>query len=235
MNIIICDDDIECVDRINHLLQAYIEKENINVYTYLSGEEFMAETDKEVKPDIAFLDIEMLEVSGLDIATYLKKMDENIIVFFVTSHMNYVSDTFRLGAFQFLVKPVDEKEFRYDFERAVKQYKNMHKLYNIRWRDKNIYVEYGDILYIESYNRHLYVQTERQKYECVGMLKKEEKLFAAYGFFKCHQSYLVNLNKIREIEKNQIELVNGEKIPVSRSCREDLLGAFNLYIAGKLI
>lgn len=233
MNITICDDEKVCIDVINKLLQPYIERENINIYTYMSGEQFFEECDAVM--DIAFLDIEMLDVTGIDIARYLKRMNENTIIFFVTSHMNYVSDTFRVGAFQFLTKPIKQEEFKYDFERAVDKYKSIHKYYTVSWRDKKTYIEFGDILYIEGYNRHLYIRTETHKYECVGSIRKEEKTFIPYGLLKCHQGFIVNINKIRNIECNEIEMINGEKIHVSRHYRDNIMTAFNLYMAGKLL
>lgn len=235
MNIAICDDDRKCIDRINTLLEKYIEKEKIIIYPYMSGEELLSEIKDSLIPDIVFLDIEMLKISGIDVARKLKKIKEDIIIIFMTSHLNYVSDTFRLGAFQFLVKPVDEKIFECDFERAIKKYKDLHKFYNVRWRDKNVYIEYRDIIYIEGYNRHLFICTEAEKYECVGNLNREEDKLVSYGYVRCHRGFLVNMNKIKEINKAEIVLKNEVIIPISRNYREGLMETFNLFIAGKII
>ena len=236
MNIAVCDDDINCIDRILQLLQPYRETEELSINTYLSGEEFLAKIDEAVKYDIIFLDIEMLEITGIEVAYRLRKKDSKAIIIFITNHLNYVSDTFRLGAFQFLVKPIDEKAFYYDFERAIKTYKKTHKFYQIRWRNTNHIVEYGDIYYIEGFNRHLYIYTDAEKeYECVGKLQEEEKKLKSYNFVRCHQGYLVNLSKIKEINKADIVLKSNAKIPVSRRYRLELLEAFNLFLAGKLI
>ena len=236
MNIAVCDDDINCINRIEQLLQPYKEREELSINTYLSGEEFLAEIDETVKHDIIFLDIEMSEITGIEVAYRLRKRDNNAIIIFITSYLNYVSDTFRLGAFQFLVKPIDEKAFCYDFERAVKTYKNNHKFYQIKWRNTNCILEYGDIYYIEGFNRHLYIYTDSDKgYECVGKLQDEEKKLKTYNFVRCHQGYLVNMSKIKEINKSDIVLKNNVKIPISRKYRLELLESFNLFLSGKLI
>lgn len=237
MNIAVCDDDIKCIDKILQLLQPYKETEELSINTYLSGEEFLAKIDEAVQQDIIFLDIEMLEITGIEVAYRLRKKDSKAIIIFITNDLSYVLDAFRLGAFQFLVKPIDEKIFYYDFERAIQTYKNTHKFYQIRWRNTNhIIVEYEDIYYIEGFNRHLYIYTGSEKgYECVGKLQEEEKKLKSYNFVRCHQGYLVNLSKIREINKSDIVLKNNTKIPVSRRYRLELLQAFNLFLAGKLI
>ena len=66
-------------------------------------------------PDIAVLDIEMDGLTGIETGKRLRKLQRDVIVIFVTSHINYVSDAFRQDAFQFLLKPVKEEDFRKDF------------------------------------------------------------------------------------------------------------------------
>lgn len=235
MNIAICDDDDKCVNRIIQLLQKYKEKESLKIYTYSSGEDFLKNINDALKIDVLFLDIEMHQLSGIDVARKIREENSSAIIFFVTSHLNYISDTFRLGAFQFLVKPVDEKIFDYDFQRAIKAYKNAHQLYHIKWRDINYVVEYRHINYIESYKRHLHIYTDDRKYECVGSLMEEEKKLMTYNFVRCHQGFLVNLAKVKEINKTTLILKNNVEIPVSRRHKEKLLEEFNLFLAGRLV
>ena len=235
MNIAICDDEITCINRLVQLLHPYKEKEVLNIDTFLSGEAFLDNSCGIEKYDIIFLDIEMFDVSGLDVAEKLRSKGSKAIIIFITSHINYVSDTFRLGAFQFLVKPIDEKTFRYDFERALRTYKSTHSIYKIRWKESSYVVENGDIYYIEGYNRHLYVYTNDKAYECVGRLPEEEKKLKAYNFVRCHQGYIVNMSKIIEINKTGVILNNDIIIPIGRRYREGLLESFNLYLAGRTL
>lgn len=117
----------------------------------------------------------------------------------------------------------------------MKTYKNTHKFYHIRWRDTSYVIEYGDIYYIEGYKRHLSVHTESASYECVGKLSEEEIKLKSYHFVRCHQGYLVNLSKIKEINKTNIILHNHAEIPISRHYREKIMELFNLFLAGRLI
>lgn len=235
MNIAICDDEVTCINRLVQLLQPYKEKEVLNIDTFLSGEDFLNNSSGIERYDIIFLDIEMFSVSGLDVAETLRSKGSNAIIIFITSYINYISDTFRLGAFQFLVKPIDEKIFRFDFERALRSYKSTHSVYKIRWKDSCYIVENGDIYYIEGYNRHLYVHTYDKGYECVGKLPEEEKKLKSYNFVRCHQGYIVNMCKIKEINKTSVILNNDIVIPIGRKYREELLETFNLYLAGRTV
>ncbi len=235
MNIAICDDENNCIERINRMLQKYKETEEMKIYKFLSGEQFLEQISSGNKFDIVFLDIEMATTSGIEVAHILREKNSDAIVIFTTSHVGYVSDTFRLGAFQFLVKPVEEESFCYDFERAISEYKKAHQLYRIRWRDTSYIIKYGDIFYIEAYNRHLYIYTESKAYECVGMLPEQVTKLKPYDFVRCHQGFIINMSKIKEINKADVVLSNDVVIPIGRKYREGLLKAFNIYLTGKLI
>ena len=108
----------------------------------------------------------------------------------------------------------------------------MHTQYRIKWRDVNHVVEYKDIFYIEAYNRHLFIHEEKQGYECVGKLQDECEKLKSCGFSRCHQGFLINLSKVRKIDKKSVSLNNGVTIPISRQYKQSLMQDFNLYLAG---
>ncbi len=235
MNIAICDDSREYLEKIERLLKPYEKANSLKITSFTSGEELLASIKNKRAYDIIFLDIEMSQISGIEVARHIRETESNSIIIFITSHISYVSDTFRLSAFQFLLKPIDENEFRLDFERALQEYKSRHKQYIVRWRDVYCVLEYGEIFYIEAYNRHLFIHTETEGYECVGKLTEDCEKLKPYNFVRCHQGYLVNMNKIKRINKAFIKLKNDEEIPVSRGCRAGVMEAFNLYLAGRQI
>lgn len=235
MNIAICDDSTEYLDRIEQLLEPYVEANSLKISRFTSGEEFLDSVKKDSTYDIIFLDIEMAQISGIEVARKIRETESDAIIIFITSHISYVSDTFRLAAFQFLLKPIDEEAFRMDFERALQEHKSRHEQYVVRWRDVYCVLEYGEIFYIEAYNRHLFIHTEAEGYECVGKLTEDCEKLKPYHFSRCHQGYLVNLNKIKRINKVSIKLKNDVEIPVSRGYRAGVMEAFNLYLAGRQI
>lgn len=235
MNIAICDDNIDYLNRIEQLIQPYNDQISISIDSFLSGEEFVEALERGSAYDIIFLDIEMQKMSGLDVAAKVRDKKSDAIIIFITNYVNYVSDTFRLGAFQFLVKPIDEEAFRYDFDRALKEYKARHQKYVVKWRDENVVLEYGEIFYIESYNRHLHVHTENQCHECVGKLQDEYERLMPYHFVRCHQGFIININKVKKINKQNVILKNEKAIPISRRYRNGFMEKFTLYLAGRLV
>ena len=235
MNIAICDDNQAYVSQIRELLMEYTEQIQIEVESFFSGEELLSVLKKRKGYDIIFLDIEMNQLSGLDVAEEIRKEKSDTIIIFVTSHVNYVSDTFRLGAFQFLTKPINKEDFKIDFNRAIKEYNARHKNYVVKWRDETRCFEYGEIYYIEAYNRHLFIHTSKEKHECVGKLAPEYEKLKQYNFSQCHKGFIVNLGKIKKINKQNVVLKNNVEIPISRKFKAELMEDFSLYIAGRMI
>ena len=174
-------------------------------------------------------------LTGIETGKRLRKMQRDVIVIFVTSHVNYVSDAFRQDAFQFLLKPVQEEDFRKDFERALRVWKNRRRRYLIKWRNTSNMLEYRSILYLEAYHRHIFVHASDADYECVGKLQEEYTKLKPFGFAQCHQGFVVNMSRIVSISKSSVKMDNGSEIPVSRRHYASLMSDFNLYMAGKLI
>lgn len=232
IHIAVCDDLSASRTKIDNLLEPYKKPNSLSVHIFSSGEELLAFPNYAATFSIVFLDIEMGNISGLDVAYDIRPKNKNVIIFFITSYVNYVPDSFRLGAFQFLVKPLNDDDFKKDFERALNTLRSMHKQYVIKWRDTNHVVEYKDIYYIEAYNRHLFIHEENHGYECVGKLQDECEKLKSYGFSRCHQGFLINLSKIKRIDKKSVVLDNGVTIPISRQYKQGLMQAFNLHLAG---
>ncbi len=231
MRIAVCDDEKVCRDRISGFLKPYQENyPQITVNEFCSGEELIHAYENGEFFDILFLDIQMEAIDGIGTAQKIRETDKNAIIIFITSYVAFVSQTFRAGAFQFLVKPVEQAEFNRDFERAIESYKKSHYKYSLRSKEGTTSIEINGIYYIEIYRKHLFVFAENCKYECVGTLAEEEKKLKGYNFVLCHKSFLVNMRYIRLIGTDSIELTNGMEIPLSRSYKANVKVTFNDYI-----
>lgn len=235
MNIAICDDELAYRQRLYDLVISYRESVAWQVDTYSSGEELLAIYQTVGRFDIVFMDIEMNDINGVDAMRLLHQQNSTALVIFVTSHVHYVSDSLRLGGFQFMVKPITDEAFRASFDWALETYRQRHTQYEVRWRDMHTLVDCGAILYIEASNRHLFVNTADTRYECVGKLSDETAKLQPHGFVRCHQGFLVNMEHIKRISKDYIELQDGHTLPMSRQMRNHVLQVFNLFIARRLV
>ena len=104
----------------------------------------------------------------------------------------------------------------------------------LKWRNNRIKVNTADIVYVESYNRHLNICTcDGKKAEIVGKLGEFIKLLPSELFISTHKSFAVNLRYIAEIGDCGVVMTNGEILPVSVRKKSETLRAFDGFCAGR--
>ena len=118
INALICDDDNKCGAIIREYLLKYCEERNITCFYDLfdNGQKAL---ESVTSYNIAFLDIEIGNISGLEIAKKLKEQNKNIIIFFITEYEKYIDDAMDLFALRFIKKPLDYQRFCSGLDKAV--------------------------------------------------------------------------------------------------------------------
>lgn len=233
MNIAVCDDEQAQNEKIAGYINRYRQKySGLSVSKFLSGEELLHSCKMGNHYDFVFLDIQMQGSNGIETAQQLRVINSGALIIFISSFTKYVSSAFRLNAFQFLIKPVGENEFRREFDRAIQAFYRHHHKYIIGNQEKTDVLEIGNIVYIEGYHRHLSIQTRDQAYDKIGKLNDEEKRLAPLGFVRIHQGFLVNMAFIKTLESESICLTDGEKLPMSARKKPEVLRAFHCYLSG---
>ncbi len=224
IRIAICDDDEKFLDKIENMLQNSIEID-AEILRFNSGIDLLKSNIKKI--DILFIDIEMPEISGFDVMEKLGEL--NIIVIFVSNYAEKVYKSIKYSPFRFIRKDVIAEEIKEAIASAKERLiaKNKSIILNVKRNMVKVSIE--DILYIESFVNKLVFITENKTYEIRGSLNsyKDDILFK--NFCMPHRSYLVNLSKISSIEKSDLILVNGEKIPISKKRKKDIEAAFISY------
>lgn len=235
VRVAICDDDKSQRDKLKEFLKPYIEAYRIETVEFESGESLAQYYDKNNTADILILDIRMKDLDGVETVAYIRKYDKNVIVIFISNFVQYITSALRHNVFQFLVKPVKQELFEYEFNRALNYYLNMHSKYMLKIRDRIVNLEIREIIYIETFERHLRLHTKKESYVYNGTLKNEHQKLSPYDFVLVHQAYLVNMAQIKTIEKNEIILKNGAAIPLSKHLRKSVLSKFNLYMGRRCL
>lgn len=238
LNIAICDDEPIHVD----LIKSYINSINIpykiNYILAYSGEKLL-ENLKENPVDIIFLDIEMEGIDGIQTGRKIREKDKNSIIVYLTGYKHYALEAFEIESFNYLIKPVTEERFAEEMERILlriqekKALEEKIKLFPIYTKDKLIQLLYDDIYCFEKSFRKIKVHTLNETIEFYGSMKDLIEQIDDSYFVRCHQSYIVNKNKIREIQENKIILNDKEEwyIPISRTYKKNVKHIFyeNLF------
>ncbi len=221
MNVLIVDDDMRSLEQSKEKIALYVPSERI--FTATNSVEIMRIVGS-VPVDLAFLDIEMPDTDGFFVADYLREKQPKAESVFLTGHVELGAKSYDYEPLDFLCKPLDAMRLQKTFER----YK---KVRGQGGRDEKIAIEAAagfvmihpdEIRYITRENRKSVIYCEEQKYMVKSTLDELEIIFSDFGLFRCHQSYLVPLGKIKQVRQSEFGrafwavLDAGDKIPVSR-------------------
>ena len=135
-----------------------------------------------------------------DVNVSVRKKDSKVIIIFISSHPNYVFESFNVEPLHFLVKPISEVEFKNVFFRAVSKYNNLNSVLSLKWQNERYQIKISQILYIEAYRRHVTVYTENECFEAVGKLSEMLEILEPHGFIRTHQGFLVNMDFIKRFD-----------------------------------
>ncbi len=191
---------------------------------------------KNLNPDLVFADIKMPDMTGLQLSKEINKLDLKCKIIFTTAYDQYAIEAFNVNATDYILKP-------YEYDRVLKavlKVKNILKDNNslneipsqsnitfdklpVLKDDKLILIDIKNILLIYTKDRNVYIQTNKEIYDSNQSLHELEEKLNKKGFFRTHRSYLINLNKIREISPwfngSYIATIEGvdDEIPISQN------------------
>ncbi|MCK4778449.1 MAG: LytTR family transcriptional regulator DNA-binding domain-containing protein [Actinomycetia bacterium] len=226
LNILVVEDEAPAREELVYLLKKskYIEK-----IQEASNAKEALNVLRDQKLDIAFLDIQMPGITGIEIAEMVNAFPIKPFIVFITAYSEYAVKAFDFEAVDYLLKPFDEKKLHRAIKRVVIKKSEVVKIQNkmklnnlvIKKSGRLILVPVEKILYAKAEGDYIYIITPDNSFLTNYSLKKLEKKTEGFNFFRTHRSYLVNLDRIKEIrsQKGRIEIlfkeING-KVPVSR-------------------
>ena len=233
LRIAICDDEQPIRDYLKKLTQACTDAD---VYVFPDGETFLSD---QKDYDVILLDISLDQehgtdtFNGMDVARKIRERSDAIIIF-VTALKEYVFEGYDVGAFHYLLKPIDEPKFREVMERAVSQIKREKHAEPliIKVGGNYIKIPVNNILYAENEARKIILHTKNMKQETYRFYEKMEVLERKLGdqFFRSHRGYLVNLQEVAQYDNTNIKLKNGENVFLSKQKYKEFVTAYMNYL-----
>ena len=230
IRIAICDDEANIRSYLSSLIG--VQSCPCEIVEYASAGDCLAD-HREI--DLLFLDIELAtDRSGLDGMALARKIRERAtgtqpVIIFVTGYERYVFDAFDVGAFQYLLKPVDEEKFAQVFSRAVAQIGTARekpgRVLTLQSANTSKTVPLDSIYYIESSNHKVELHLKDGEFACYAKIGDLE-LELQDQFFRIHKGYLVNLSYVAGYSKTEVTLTNGERILLSKYKYQDFVKAY---------
>ncbi|ALL07624.1 LytTR family transcriptional regulator [Pedobacter sp. PACM 27299] len=183
---------------------------------------------KDQPVDIVFSDIEMPKMNGLEL---VRALGNSMVVIFITAYRDFALDGFETGATDYLVKPVRFDRFLKAVNKAkeyldLKRSSSLQQINNdrifIKSEGKLIKVLLEEILYVEAQGDYLKIVISSAIYSTQATLKSMEEILSLPKFFRIQRSFILNLEAVRSVNGNMVELINGKSISVALNKKEEL-------------
>ncbi len=229
MKIAICDDDISFIDKVKKdILVMQTSDTEFSFYEFTSGEDFIADFSKN-KYDLVILDIEMKHLNGLQTAEYLRKIDEEVMMIFLTSYDKFACQGYEVKAFRYILKNQPEPIYLKQLRDTIQEFYRNKRYIIVRYDGKEEKLLTTDILYIEVFSHKILIHTFKTDYEEKGNLSDYEKKLSDCLFVRIDKSTLVNVTNIESIKKNEVILKNDKTLYASRNHIENITQSFLKY------
>ncbi|MCC7317015.1 MAG: response regulator transcription factor [Bacteroidales bacterium] len=193
------------------------------------------------KPDIVFLDIEIRGGTGFQVLQQIN--DRGFKLIFITAYNEFALQAIKMGATDYLLKPINEAEFKEAMERAIEQWSREHESMVNNWMAGHDSLSHKKMVLRTVTDIHIVDVSEIVRCEADNVyttfffrdgtklliskgLSEFEPMLAPFAFFRSHQSHLINLSCIKKVEKGeggQVFLTDGTAVPLASRRRQYLL------------
>lgn len=224
--IAICEDDVSIGNYLEELIrtQAENEKAEINIEVFLTAEECLDYIKENHSFDLLFLDIELGNMSGIELAETIRNDlgDDYMQIVYISAKESYAMKLFETQPLNFLVKPIEKEKLKKVFCKAIKILEQKEEVfcYKKGHSQKKVFIK--DILYFEVQNRKIIIYSKNAKDTFYGALKNIAEELKKYHFFLCHKSFLIHYEKVRIFESSRLIMENGDEIFISQAKRQEV-------------
>ncbi|MBQ1492193.1 MAG: response regulator transcription factor [Blautia sp.] len=219
----VVEDEKEYAECIRAYAQRFSQEtgNKLSLRFFSDGEDIVSGYSSDL--DIILMDIKMHVLDGMSAARRVRELDDKVIIMFITNLPGYAIEAYEVEAFDYILKPISYEMFSRKLLRAISRVRRREDDTIILQTKEGIRrVEVGSIAYIESRGHQMEVHTENGLLLLRGKLDELEEKLRDHGFVRSNRGYLVNLYHIQALE-GECLVVQGEKLPVSRSRRAELI------------
>lgn len=236
LKIAVCDDSRELLEKVEKDLHEYENVRNTpaTVHTYTNAVDLL-DGLKKTDYDILILDIIMPGFTGMQAAHEIRKFNEEIKIIFLTSSKEFAIESYSVGAYYYLLKPVLKEKLFSVLDKVVSEITSKQESCVIYTHMGIVNIPFAKIECLEVYNKHLVFHlSDGSTKETRGALTDYENVFLERKeFLKIHRSYILNMDYIHSIEAGEIATYSGKRFPVSRLLAKDIKEHYMNYMFTK--
>lgn len=240
IKIAICEDNLHDRTKLRSYIDAYNQKAQIDctIDEYESSEAFLEQAKDEFY-HLIFLDIYMSYLTGIELAKHIRTYNDKVIIVFVTSAVEHALEGYKIHAYDYLVKPLQQLDLNYTLTDVYKHIRahllqNQENLLLFPTTEGEIKLSLNQILYIESNVRKTTIHLEDAFYICNYSIRVIEEKLEPIGFIRTHRSFIVNSKKIKQVKSAEVILDNGQSIFLSKYKQKEVKARFMDNIGGSV-
>lgn len=215
MKIAICDDNKRMAEIFRQKVRNIVPEAEIFVFD--DGHELI-QTDEVW--DVAFLDIEMKDLNGFQVAEVLNEKQPNCIFSFITTHSELAVDGYDYRPFRYILKDAPELVIERKINETVNEYHRKNRILRVSYKGAYREIFVNDIKWLEITGHCMKIILDDDIALWSRSLSEMEEELECYGLIRCHRSYIVPLKDIKELKRQGVVLKCGETISLGRAYRE---------------
>ena len=228
LQVVVCDDNDKILDRLCKMLESISIKNNIdtNICLKTTSAEEVLEFSKKNIANVFILDIDLkTDFSGIELAKKIRDSNKNAYIIFSTGHLEYVLMAYKVKTFDYLPKPITGEKLEETLLRLVNDMEEDSKKYI---HINNVILDKNEINFIHRNGMKLVFSTPHKDYEVYTSFNKLENCLSE-NFVRCHKSYIVNVDKIKNVEtnKNLISFENNDTCFIGPKYKNNFMEVFN--------
>lgn len=224
--IAICDDSKLDRQLLKVVIQTYFEnnEEEFKIFEYGLGDNLL----DDIEVELLFLDIIM---NGMKIARKLRDIQFKAPIIFLTAHADYAVESYEVYAAGYLLKPYDTNKLTLLLDEVLQR--SVQKRIAVKVKKQHRYLEINDIMYVESDKHVLNIHLKDSRViQTTEKLSELKKTINSKRFIRCHQSYLVNMDYIKDAKTDFI-LSNDIRIPIRVRGRKEIIERYHKYYSSE--
>ena len=232
LNFIICDDNVNILDKLSKMLEAIFVKHSFDAKVSFTSDNVhnVLNYVNSNKTDVLILDINLkADITGLELAEIVRKKNKDAYIIFTTAHLEYAMVAYKFKTFDYLAKPITTERLEDTVVRLFEDIHGLPKKY-IKIDSKNTIIDESEIYYIKRDGMKIIFHTNSRDYEAYSSFNKIQ-MDLPNNFVRCHKSYIANIDKIVNVKPvtNTITFENDCTCDIGPKYKNSLMEVINNY------
>jgi len=227
----ICEDEACQMEELCALCRQTLKQLEVEheIYPFASAEELAVMLKSGTKFDLLCLDILMTGQTGMELASELRRWDDQTSILFITCTTDYLLEGYNVRPIQYLLKPVQQEDLKKALQTDLRL-NHQPRTIRLKGKGRTNVLSLADIRYVESQNHGCVFFMEGGEQFFPINLTEIESLLPSRQFARCHNSFLINLTQIHNVNSREVQLLDGKRLPIGRRYGKAFQSKFVRYL-----